>query len=424
MKKQFTAKTRIISSSLLSILFLFFAGCQPAEKTTADWSISLKKDVTFLASDELEGRDTGSEGERKAAEFLAKRFEQLGLTPAGTNHFYQPYVVTPSMNPHELPKIGEGNDTLTVNTRNVMALIDNPGDEILVIGAHYDHLGLGGVNSLHRGDSAQIHNGADDNASGVATMLQLAELLKETKLNKDILFIAFSGEEKGLWGSNYFAKNPTIDLKKVSAMINLDMVGRLDEQKALAIHGVGTSPAWPELINKANTDSLSLVFRESGVGPSDHTSFYLQDLPVLHFFTGQHTDYHKPSDDADKLNYEGMVKIAELISRIVVDIDKQKNLTFTKTKDESSETPRFTVSLGVVPDYLFNGQGMRIDGISEGKPAQLAGLKRGDVVVQLGEQKVTDMMSYMKALSAFEKGNETTVIVTRDGTETSFPIKF
>ena len=141
-------------------------------------------------------------------------------------------------------------------------------------------------------------------------------------MNKDVLFIAFSGEEEGLWGSNYFAKNSTVDLGKVTAMINLDMVGRLDEQRGLAIHGVGTSPSWPDMINKANTDSLQLVFRESGVGPSDHTSFYLQDLPVLHFFTGQHSDYHKPSDDAEKLNYDGMVKVAEMIERIATSLDE------------------------------------------------------------------------------------------------------
>jgi Zn-dependent M28 family amino/carboxypeptidase len=255
-------------------------------------------------------------------------------------------------------------------------------------------------------------------------MIQLAERLSEANLPIDIIFIAFTGEEKGLWGSNYFAKNATINLANVSAMINMDMVGRLDEEKALAIHGTGTSPSWEEIINKSNKDSLKLVFRASGVGPSDHTSFYLQDIPVLHFFTGQHGDYHKPGDDADKLNYAGMVKIAAMIDRIVNEIASTDKLAFTKTKDESSDTPRFTVSLGVVPDYLFGGQGMRIDGISEGKPAQAAGLLKGDVVVKLGNNEVTDMMSYMKALSTFEKGNETVVTVKREDKEITVPIKF
>lgn len=383
----------------------------------------MKDDVTFLSSDELEGRKTGTAGERKAADYIVEQFSTIGLAPAGTEGFYQSYEVTPSQNPHEMPTISEG-DSLTIKSNNVIGLIDNPGEEIIIIGAHYDHLGYGGVSSLFRGDSAQVHNGADDNASGVAVMIQLAERLKAGRLKKDVLFIAFSGEEEGLWGSNYFSKNATVDLKHVTAMINLDMVGRLDEQRGLAIHGVGTSPVWTDIISKANNDSLQLVFRESGVGPSDHTSFYLQDLPVLHFFTGQHEDYHKPGDDADKLNYDGMVKIAAMIERITMHLDEHEKLAFTKTKDESTETPRFTVSLGVVPDYLFSGNGMRIDGISEGKPAQAAGLEKGDIVIKLGETQVIDMMSYMKALSAFEKGNETTVTIKRGDRELSLPIKF
>ncbi|MGE0588028.1 MAG: M20/M25/M40 family metallo-hydrolase [Cyclobacteriaceae bacterium] len=409
----------------IPLLFLVAAfACQPKEKSSADWSISLKDDVTFLASDDLEGRKTGTEGEQKAAQYIVNRFTNIGLRPAGTEEFYQQYEVTPSQNPHEMPKVGEDGDSLTIKSKNVIGYIDNPGDEIIIIGAHYDHLGYGGVNSLFRSDTAQVHNGADDNASGVAVMIQLAERLKTKKMNKDVLFIAFSGEEEGLWGSNYFAKNSTVDLGKVTGMINLDMVGRLDEQRGLAVHGVGTSPSWPDMINKANTDSLQLVFRESGVGPSDHTSFYLQDLPVLHFFTGQHSDYHKPGDDAEKLNYDGMVKVAEMIELIAAGLDEGDKLAFTKTKNESSDTPRFTVSLGVVPDYLFSGKGMRIDGISEGKPAQAAGLQKGDIVVKLGDNEVVDMMSYMKALSAFEKGNETTVVVKRGDEELQVPLKF
>ena len=328
------------------------------------------------------------------------------------------------MNPHEMPKIGEGSDTLTIVGNNIVGWIDNPGELSLIIGAHYDHLGYGGVSSLYRGDSAQVHNGADDNASGVAAMIQLAERLSKENLPIDLIFIAFTGEEKGLWGSNYYSKNATMDLSRASAMINMDMVGRLDEEKALAIHGTGTSPVWDEIINKSNTDSLKLVFRPSGVGPSDHTSFYLQDIPVLHFFTGQHPDYHKPGDDADKLNYPGMVKVVSMIERIVNDLATRDKLAFTKTKDESSDTPRFTVSLGVVPDYLYGGKGMRIDGVSEGKPAQAAGLLKGDVVIKLGEYDVLDMMSYMKALASFEKGNETSVTVKREEKEITLNVKF
>lgn len=410
--------------TLLSIVLVaVLISCSKEKKTVAELGISLKKDVTFLASDELEGREIGTEGEKKAAAYLVDRFTAIGLNPAGTDNYIQEFEVTPAQNPHEQAKVGAGGDSLTIVGTNIVGMIDNPGDEIIIIGAHFDHLGYGGVSSLYRGDSL-VHNGADDNASGVAVMIQLAELLKKEQLQKDILFIGFSGEEEGLWGSNYFSKNPTIDLSKVSAMINMDMVGKLDEQKALAIHGTGTSPSWEGLLNKVNSDSISLLFRPSGIGPSDHTSFYLQDIPVLHFFTGQHEDYHKPTDDSEKLNYEGMAKIALMIERIVCELNATDKLAFTKTKDESRDTPRFTVTLGVVPDYLFGGKGMRIDGVTDEKPAAVAGLQKGDVVTQLGDFVVDGMNGYMEALSKFEKGVETTVKVKRGDDELTFPIKF
>lgn len=415
----YTLRHALFSISVLT----FITGCQGPKRDKTDLGISLRNDVTFLASDELEGREIGTEGEKKAAAHIVDRFKLIGLKPIGTNGYYQEFEVTPAMNPHEQPKIGADGDSLNIVGNNIIGMIDNPGDEMILIGAHYDHLGYGGVSSLYRGDSL-VHNGADDNASGVALMIQLAELLKEESMQKDLVFMAFSGEEEGLWGSNYFSKHPTIDLSKVDAMINLDMVGRLDEQKALAIYGTGTSPSWEDIINKANTDSLTLTFRPSGVGPSDHTSFYLQDIPVLHFFTGQHEDYHKPGDDAEKLNYEGMVKIGLMIDRIVGELNSSEKLSFTKTKDESSDTPRFTVTLGVVPDYLFGGKGMRIDGVTDGKPASVAGLQKGDVVIKLGDTDVEDMNTYMEALSQFEKGAETTVIVKRGAKELTYPIKF
>jgi len=414
----------MVRHTLLSIVlgFILFS-CAKEKRSITAIGISLKNDVTFLASDDLEGREIGTEGEQKAASYIVERFGQIGLSPAGTDGYFQQFEVSPAQNPHEQAKIGAGGDSLSIVGINIIGKIDNPGEEIVVIGAHYDHLGYGGVSSLYRGDSL-VHNGADDNASGAAVLIQLAELLSNQKLQRDILFIAFSGEEEGLWGSNYFSKNPTVDLRNVTGMINMDMVGKLDEEKALAIHGTGTSPSWERLLNEVNSDSISLLFRPSGVGPSDHTSFYLQDIPVLHFFTGQHEDYHKPTDDSEKLNYEGMSKIALMIERLVVELDSESKLAFTKTKDESRDTPRFTVTLGVVPDYLFGGMGMRIDGVSEEKPAAIAGLQKGDIVIQLGSFIVDGMNGYMEALSKFEKGDETTVKVRRGEEEHTFPIKF
>jgi len=382
----------------------------------------LKKDVSFLASDELEGREIGFKGEEEAASYLAKRFEAIGLTPKGTNGYIQEFSVKPSNNPHEEIKVGEKGDS-TIIGHNVVGYIDNGSDNIVIIGAHFDHLGFGGISSLYKGEKA-VHNGADDNASGTASIIQIAKLLKNKNTNNNYLIVAFSGEEQGLWGSNYYSKHATIDMGKVNYMINLDMVGRLNEEKALAINGVGTSPQWNKAFEEIGDRGFKLIKKESGIGPSDHTTFYLKDIPVLHFFTGQHEDYHKPSDDAEKVNYEGMVEIVQFIDALISSLDPKEKLTFTKTKDESTRVPRFTVTLGVVPDYLYGDEGMRIDGISEGKPAQKAGLQVGDIVIKMGDTEVKDMMSYMKALSSFKKGDTTTVVVLRKKEKIEVGIEF
>lgn len=406
-----------------SLIFLmtsaFFLCCTPEREGATG---QIRTDVEILSSDALQGREVGTEGEKLAADYIADRLKKIGAEPRGTEGFFQPFFVKESQNPHEKPELSSDSISGT-SGKNVIGFIDNPGEEIVIIGAHYDHLGYGGFSSLHRGDSA-IHNGADDNASGIAALLALAELFQQKRTNRDILLIAFSGEEKGLWGSNYFVKNPTIDLKRVNFMINMDMVGRLDSARGMAINGTGTAPNWPAVLDSANTGGLKVTMKESGVGPSDHTSFYLQDIPVLHFFTGQHEDYHKPTDDAGLINYKGIRKIVNHIANVVYHTDPKARLTFQKTKNESASGPRFTVTLGVVPDYLFDGKGMRIDGVTDDKPAQKAGLQKGDVVVQLGDSTVTDMMSYMRALSAFEAGDQTTVVVDREGEKLEAEIQF
>lgn len=298
---------------------------------------------------------------------------------------------------------------------NVLGYLDNKAPTTVVIGAHFDHLGYGDDGSLYRGEPA-IHNGADDNASGIAALIELGRTLKISNYkSNNYLFIAFSGEEKGLLGSNYFVKHPTVDLKTVNYMMNMDMVGRLKkEERTLTVLGSGTSPAWKEVLEKINIDSVKIKESESGVGPSDHTSFYLSDIPVLHFFSGSHPDYHKPSDDEDKINYEGQISVMKIILSVIHQLNGKEKLAFVKTKDaDNKETPRFKVTLGVVPDYAYEGEGLRIDGVSDGKPAAKAGLKAGDIVMQLGEHKTPDMMSYMKALGKFEKGDTTTIKVKR-----------
>jgi hypothetical protein len=398
-----------------AILVIFLAMLVFSCKETKVKSVTMKEDVSVLANDSLKGRKTGSEDEKKAAEYIAKRFEDLGLQAKGTDGYFQKFTFKASKNPHQEAEFTSEKNDSTETGENVIGYIDNKAENTVVIGAHYDHLGMGGEGSLYREGEA-IHNGADDNASGVAMMLHLADSLqkKDSPKNNNYLFIAFSGEEEGLLGSNYFVKNPTINTKKVTYMLNMDMVGRLNSENTLAVYGVGTSPILKQTVN-ANAGDLNIAENESGVGPSDHTSFYLADIPVLHFFTGQHEDYHKPSDDTEKVNFEGMEIVSNYIFSIIKDLDSQKKLPFKKTKNESEVVPDFKVTLGVVPDYLFSGKGMRIDGISEDRPAQKAGLQKGDIVVKMGDYEVTDMMSYMKSLSKFEKGQTAKVTIDRGG---------
>jgi len=394
-------------------------GCNTAYKPED----KIKDDVFFLASDSLEGRQTGTAGEKMAADYIAGRFSDLGLEAKGTDGYFQTFSFKPKTDPHqEITYTVVGKDS-TITGTNVIGYIDNNAPYTVVIGAHYDHLGYGAEGSLYRGEEKEIHNGADDNASGVAVMLNLASKLKNIDQGNNYLFMAFSGEEMGLLGSNYFTKNATIDLGKVNYMLNMDMVGRLKQDSTLAVYGVGTSPILKQVVNASNSQ-FKILEKESGTGPSDHTSFYNSNIPVLHFFTGQHEDYHKPTDDAEKLNYEGMEEISNYILEIITELDDDGKLAFRKTKDESDDVPRFKVVLGVVPDYLFDGKGMRIDGISEDKPAQKAGLQKGDIVVKLGDSAVVDLMSYMRALSVFEKGDKTKVVVDRNGKEVETEIEF
>jgi len=395
---------------------------QQAEKSGND-EAQFMADIGYLADDKLEGRSFGTKGELTAGSYIAKRFELLDLQPKGEKGSWFQSLTVKNPSPHGV-EFSSGGERGSLTGRNVIGYMDHKAKHTIILGAHYDHLGMGNIGSLYMGEPA-IHNGADDNASGVAMILELAERLKSVK-DFNYLFIAFTGEENGLWGSNYFTDHPTIDLKTVTAMINFDMVGRLNRAtKKMALNGVGTSPVWPELITKANTYGLDFSLTESGIGPSDHTSFYLEDIPVLHFFTGAHEDYHKPSDDVHLINANGMKIIADMVVSLISIMDHTEKLPFTKTKDpDPSTTPKMEVTLGVLPDYLYDGKGMRIDGVREGKPAQLAGLIKGDIIINMAGKDIKDIYTYMEVLGSFHKGDKKDITVLRDGNEMKFEIQF
>lgn len=399
-------------------LLTSFISAATIVSTYAQQTTAFKQHIAYLASDELKGRFTGSEGEKQAASYVIKQLSEAGIKNIKGNTRSASYLQTFTYHPKT------DSVRTTVRGNNVAAFIDNGAATTVVIGAHYDHLGMGDPHhSTYRGEPA-VHNGADDNASGVAMVVELGKKLKEGNYkNNNYLLLLFSGEELGLYGSKWFVEHPMIDLKKINYMINFDMVGRVDSNK-LIIYGIGTSSAWADGMNKVKSQ-FRLTTSESGVGPSDHTSFYLKDIPVLHFFSGQHKDYHKPSDDEAKINYKGMQDVFNYTMQLIAALDTKGKLPFVKTKDDNHDNaPKFSVTLGVMPDYTFEGNGMRIDGVTDGKPAAKAGLQEGDVVVQLGDTEVKDMMGYMQALSKFKKGDATKVKIKRKGETLEKDVQF
>ncbi len=307
--------------------------------------------------------------------------------------------------------------------RNVVAFINNNAPNTVILGAHYDHLGYGeDKNALDAVN--EVHNGADDNASGTAALLELArKLKKQSPKSNNYLLMHFSGEELGLMGSKYWLENPTATISS-NYMINMDMVGRYDTARKLTIGGYGTSPEWGNTI-PILAKNFSYKIDSAGTGPSDHASFYRKDIPVLFFFTGSHPDYHKSTDDWDKINYSGINEIVNLVYNIVASTDSKGKIAFTKTREQQmGRSTRFTVSLGVIPDYGYTGTGMRIDGASAGKLADKLGLKAGDILIQLGDYKFVDVNSYMQSLSKFKKGDKTKLIYKRGSEEITVELVF
>lgn len=391
----------------------------------------LIKDIHFLASEECEGRGTGQPGEKLAAQYIQDRFELLGLTPKGENGSY--FDSFPfSYNPGKMQS-GHGmasDDTVKPiegEGINVAAYLDNSADYTIIIGAHYDHLGRGEFgNSRDPKGKGAIHFGADDNASGTAGVLALAEYFCTNKRreNANFLFLCFSGEEMGLIGSKKYVEDKLFPFEQVNYMINLDMIGRLDPvDPKLYVHGIGTSPVWDSLTTAYNP-GYQLVKDSSGVGPSDFTSFYLAKMPVIHFYTGAHSDYHTPEDTPDKINYDGQAEVLQYVIDLIEATEEMPKLTFQESAKKQMGPTRFKVTLGVMPDYAFAGPGLKIDGVTEDRPAHYAGIQAGDIILQIGEQEITDIQDYMKVLGSHEKGDKVPAEVKRGDKIVKLEIEF
>lgn len=300
-------------------------------------------------------------------------------------------------------------------------------DEYIVVGAHFDHLGWGVDGSMYRGDEPMIHNGADDNASGTAGLLELAEKFAANSelLNRSIVFMGFNAEELGLLGSNYTVNNFPVDLNQTVAMINMDMIGRLSDEKSLTIIGTGTSSIWENLLEENNTYEFDLKFNDDGWGGSDHQSFTLKEIPVLFFFTGIHEDYHKPSDDWDKINYEGQQKVVSYVYSVLSSINEfEERPDYVKVERTAPKGGMGVAKIyvGTIPEFGWNGEGFKLGGVSEGGPAQKAGLQGGDIMIQFGEKKVVNIYDFMYAMNDHKPGDVVKVVVIRDGEEKEFDV--
>lgn len=323
-------------------------------------------------------------------------------------------------------------EPVRVITDNVIGFIEGNDPvlkkEVIVIGAHKDHLGYGTYGSLYRGADKQIHNGADDNASGTAGVLELAQKISANKSNlkRSILFICFAAEEAGLLGSAFFTKSGLYSNYNIVSMLNMDMIGRLTDNK-LIIYGTGTSPVFINLIDSVNKSfNFTITKTPDGLGPSDHSSFYVKDVPVLHFFTGTHTDYHSPSDDVEKINTEGEVKVLDMIYNITMSLDEMKTkpefLKVASTDNEKKSMGSVKVYVGTIPDYSATVEGMKLAGVKEGSPAEKGGLMAEDIIIKFGNKDVKNIYDYMYAMGEFKPGDEANVIVLRKNQEVSLKI--
>jgi hypothetical protein len=409
------------SYRFLPSIVLALALAQPAAAQTVVDPVSLLADVKYLSSDSLGGRLIGTPGADSAAAYLARRFKQSGLRPAPQGWF-QPFIVSSTAPAAVLAGIGG------VIGKNVIGVLPgkdaNLRNEIVIVGAHYDHLGRGQFGSLDPDSTGQIHNGADDNASGSSALIHIARKLRQTPPARTVVFIAFSGEEAGLLGSDYYVKNPVFPLARTYAMVNMDMVGRLRNDRLL-VYGVTTAKELLGLLDSLNAEAhFDLKASGDGWGRSDQSSFYGAGLPVLHIFTDLHEDYHRTTDDWEKINADGLAKVADFTSSIVRALaNRREPLTFVNVPPPALSTSSTTSSsgygayLGTVPDMADSPGGVRLTGVRAGSPAEKAGLRGNDIIVQIGDLPVPDLQGMTNALRAHKPGDVVEIKILRDGVE-------
>jgi Peptidase family M28/PDZ domain len=385
----------------------------------------LLDDIKFLTEDRLQGRATGSAGADSAAAYLARRFSEVGLQPAAGGWF-QSFTVG-----RDAP-IARQAKTEAVVGKNVIGIL--PGrhrvlrNQTVVLGAHYDHLGLGGFGSLDPDSNGRVHNGADDNASGIAALIQVAARLAASPPARTVVFIAFGGEELGLLGSAHYVKTPIYPLAETLAMVNLDMVGRLRNGR-LIVYGARSAREFPALLDSLNWYAgFDLKAQGDGYGPSDQSSFYAAKRPVLHLFTDLHEDYHRTTDDWQKVNLDGLKRVSDFTLGLVTALaNRPKPLTFVDlptpvpphTSDQLVATPGYGAYLGTVPDMTGSPGGVRLVGVRAGSPAEQAGLRGDDIITRIGTRDTPDLQAMTDALRSHRPGDTVEIVVRRGTTLTT-----
>ncbi|HEX9728396.1 MAG TPA: M28 family peptidase [Gemmatimonadales bacterium] len=395
-----------------AVLLVGTAGLARAQSNDAR---RIQDHIDYLASDQLQGRGVGTAGLDSAGAYIAREFARIGLTQPNGDGFFQVFDIDPTA-----PAVAHaGLDGARV--RNVVGILPGRGPlagQVVVVGAHYDHLGLGGMGSLDPDSVGVVHNGADDNASGAATLIEIARRLRARAAGdrRTIVFVAFTAEELGLIGSTYYTKHPVLPNDSAIAMINLDMVGRLDANK-LMVFGTETAPEFDGLLDSLNAiHQFALEGSGDGWGRSDQQSFYAVDVPVLHLFTGTHVDYHRVTDDADKINADGAARVGRFAADLVWSLaGRVERPTYVAIPQPAPVAGGYGAWLGTIPDMSESPGGVRLTGVRSGSPAEAAGILGGDIITRIGDHDVADLYGMTDALSAHKPGDVVTIVVLRDG---------